>query len=34
MSAEVDPAAFADVIADTPDHLARGMATENRAPPL
>ncbi len=32
MSAEVDPAAFAKVIADTPDkHLAQGMASENRA---
>jgi putative sterol carrier protein len=32
MSTEVDPAAFAKVIADTPDdQLAAGMASENRA---
>jgi putative sterol carrier protein len=32
MSTEVDPAEFAKVIADTPDeHLAEGMASENRA---
>jgi putative sterol carrier protein len=32
MSTEVDPAAFAKVVADTPDEqLAEGMASENRA---